>query len=82
MQNYLFHQNKLVLELLAVILVHGILKSCTFLPTCPQIEWVLGFSVAVGSLLLSLSVKIVYSSAGREKGVWALMVDSLCVLFC
>lgn len=40
MQSYLYHQTKFVLELLAVILEHRILKSCIFLFTFAHIQWI------------------------------------------
>ena len=59
-----------------MILVHRILKSCTFLSTCPQVQWILGLSVSFGSSLQSSSVKIACSLAGIKKGICTLMVDS------
>lgn len=61
MWSYLYHQNKFVLELLAVILEHRILNSCIFLLTCLltfSIQWILGLSLSFGSSLPSLSVKV------------------------
>lgn len=79
MWSYLYHQNKFVLELLAVILEHRILNSCifllTFLLTFP-IQWILGPSLYFGSSLPSLSVKVACVLAGREKRIWTLIIDS------
>lgn len=68
MQSYLYHQNKFVLELLAVILEHRILKSYSFLSTFAHVQWILGVSLFLGSSLPSLSVKIACFLAGRKKG--------------
>lgn len=76
MQSYLYHQTKFVLELLAVILEHRILKSCIFLFTFAHIQWILGVSLSFGGSLPSLSVKAACILVGRKKGIWALITDS------
>lgn len=72
----LFHQNKFVLELLAVILEDRILKSCIFLFTFAYIQWILGLALSFGSSLRSLPVKVACVLAGRKKGIWVLITDS------
>lgn len=76
MESYLHHQNKFLLELLAVILEHRILKSCIFLFTFAHIRWILGLPLSFRSSLPSLSVKAACILFGRKKVIWALIIDS------